>query len=77
MEQTEADLQCPLHTLSVMFPNVKIGDTALSYGIVRCTPQAFGCGKNKKLRNEIFIVPAYSVKCFQKSCSVFPVKTSY
>ena len=54
--------------------NVQIGDTALSYGIIRCTPQAFGCGKDKKLRNERFIVPAYSVQCFQKSCSVFPIK---
>ena len=54
--------------------NIQIGDTALSYGIVRCAPQTFGCGKDKKLRNERFIVPAYSVQCFQKSCSVFPIK---
>lgn len=54
--------------------NVKIGDTALSYGIVRCTPKAFGCGKDKKLRDETFIVSAHSVERFQKSCSVFPVK---
>ena len=54
--------------------NVKIGDTALSYGIVRCAPQAFGCGKDKKLCDEIFIVPAHSVERFLESYSVFPVK---
>lgn len=54
--------------------DIKIGDTALSYGIVRCAPQTFGCGKDKKLRDETFIVPAHSVERFQKSCTVFPVK---
>ena len=48
--------------------------TDFSDCLFRCTPKTFGCGKDKKLRDETFIVPAHSVERFQKSCPVFPVK---
>ena len=48
--------------------------TDFSDCLFRCTPKTFGCGKDKKLRNETFIVPTHSVERFLKSCSVFPVK---
>ena len=48
--------------------------TDFSDCLFRYTPKTFGCGKDKKLRNETFIVPTHSVERFLKSCSVFPVK---
>lgn len=48
--------------------------TDFSDCLFRCTPKTFGYGKDKKLCNEILIVPAHSVERLQKSCSVFPVK---
>ena len=48
--------------------------TDFSDCLFRCTPKTFGCGKDKKLRNETFIVPTHSVERFLKSCSMFPVQ---
>lgn len=48
--------------------------TDFSDCLFRCTPKTFGCGKDKKLRNETFIVPTHSMERFLKSCSMFPVQ---
>ena len=48
--------------------------TDFSDCLFRCTSKTFGCGKDKQLCNETFIVPTHSVERFLKSCSVFPVK---
>ena len=48
--------------------------TDFSDCLFRCTPKTFGCDKDKKLRNETFIVPTHSMEHFLKSCSMFPVQ---